>query len=64
MVEMVKARSNISLQGARVSLLEDHRQERLFPTTIGGGATTVELVHQVVGHRRQSGSLKLAGFGL
>jgi hypothetical protein len=22
-----------------VTLLEDHRQKRLFPTTIGGGAT-------------------------
>ena len=32
-----------------------------FPTTIGGGATTVELAHQVVWHRRQSKSLKLAG---
>ena len=46
---------------AVVTLLEDRRQERLFPTTIGGGATTVELAHQVVGHRCQSRSLKLAG---
>jgi hypothetical protein len=30
-----------------VTLLEDHRHKRLFPTTIGGGATTVELAHQV-----------------
>jgi hypothetical protein len=30
-----------------VTLLEDRRQKRLFPTTIGGGATTVELAHQV-----------------
>jgi len=30
-----------------VTLLEDHRQKRLFSTTIGGGATTVELAHQV-----------------
>ena len=44
-----------------VSLLEDRRQERRFPTTLGGGATTVELAHQVVGHRRQSKSLKLPG---
>jgi hypothetical protein len=46
---------------ASVILLEDHRQKRLFPTTIGGGATTVELAHQVVERRRQSKSLKLAG---
>ena len=32
-----------------------------MPTTVGGGATTVELPHQVAGHRRQSKSLKLAG---
>ena len=43
-----------------VSLLEDHRQKRLFPTTIGGGATTVELAHQVVERRRQSKSLRFA----
>jgi hypothetical protein len=30
-----------------VTLLEDHRQELLLPTTIGGGATTVELADQV-----------------
>ena len=42
-------RPNKSLQPARakparrlslgVTLLEDHRQKRLFPTTLGGGAT-------------------------
>jgi hypothetical protein len=42
-------------------LLEDHNQKRLFPTTIGGGATTVELAHQEVERRRQSKSLKFAG---
>ena len=31
-----------------VTLLEDHRQKRRFPTTLGGGATTVEIVPQVV----------------
>ena len=45
---------------ARTLASEDRRQERLFPTTIGGGATTVELAHQVVGHHRRSKSLKLA----
>jgi NADH dehydrogenase FAD-containing subunit len=44
-----------------VSLLEDHHQKLLFPTTIGGGATTVELAHQVVERRRQSKSSRLAG---
>ena len=38
-----------------------HAPRAAVPTTIGGGATTVELAHQVVGHRRQSNSLKLAG---
>jgi hypothetical protein len=38
----------------------DRGQER-FPTTIGDGAITVELAHQVIGHSRQSKSLKLAG---
>lgn len=44
-----------------LTLLEDHHQKRLFPTTIGGGATTVELTHQVVERRRQGKSLKFAG---
>jgi len=44
-----------------VTPLEDHCQKRLFPTTIGGGATTVELAHQVVERRRQSKALKFAG---
>jgi NADH dehydrogenase FAD-containing subunit len=44
-----------------VTLLEDHRQKRLFPTAIGGGATTIELAHQVVARRRQSKSLKFPG---
>jgi hypothetical protein len=46
---------------AQVTRLEDHRQKRLFPTTIGGGATTVELAHQVVERPRQSKSLRFAG---
>ena len=41
--------------------LEDRSQERPVPTTIGGGATTVELAYQRVGDRSQSKSLKLAG---
>ena len=53
--------SAFATQPHAVSLLEDRRHERLFPTAIGGGATNVELAHQVVGHRRQSKSLKLAG---
>jgi hypothetical protein len=43
------------------TFLEDNRQERLFPTTVGGGTTTVELAHQVVERRGQSTSLKFAG---
>jgi hypothetical protein len=44
-----------------VNLLEDHRQTRLFLTTVGGVAATVEHPYQVVGDRRRSKSLKLAG---
>lgn len=41
--------------------MNDRRQERLFPTTVGGDAATAELAYQVVGDRRRSKSLKLAG---
>lgn len=46
---------------AAVSLLEDHNQKRLFPTTMGEGATAVELPHQLAEPRRQNKSLKFAG---
>jgi len=39
------------------NLLKDHRQEWRLLTAIGGGATSVELAHDVVGDRRQSKSL-------
>jgi len=40
----------------------ESRQERLFSTTVGGDAATAELAYQIVGDRRRSKSLKLAGF--
>jgi len=34
-------------------LLNDDRQEQLFLATVGGGAATVKLAHQLVGDRRR-----------
>ena len=41
-------------------LLEDCGQGRLFPTTVGVSATTIELAHQDIDHRRHSKPLKLS----
>lgn len=47
--------------GLFVTILGDCCQKRPLPTTIGGGASTVELARQVVERCRQSISLRFVG---